>query len=204
MNKSFRAAYIDELIGWWYNRFPLIDYDYYIISIMFRNIQGNEDFILHRMEIETNDLCRKLITRMNRKPNSSKRKHYNPQFVIYPDIPVIKSSKKSSIKEIAVNNGLHFQGISAIPKSCRLKEDIKTHFSNNKDLYAPKNGPIERVHFELINKTHSTAIKYVLKQFKMNNFGLEHFLYLPKCSSEMPSFNGNIHFRHQCPVQDHL
>lgn len=188
MNSELRDRCIEEFIEWWYNRFPVTEYNYYIISIMFKNIPGREDVILQRMEIETNDLCRKLITRLNRKPNSVAKKRFNPQFVIYPDLPVPKSDKSSLIQKTLANEGLHLQGICAIPNVCRLKEDISTHTSRNKSLYTPKYGLIDRIHFELITKKPSIVIKYVFKQFKMARFDLDNFIYLPKCSTEMPSF----------------
>jgi hypothetical protein len=182
---KFNDQLLFELYQWWEERFPLSEYKQYIMSFMFRNIRGSTQYQLHRMEIEINEFVRKLVTRINQKPNSSVRKHYNPQFVLFPDLPVYKKNVSYSKQLIEVNSGLHYQGICAIRKDCRLKKDIKDHVLENTELYLPKYGLIERVHFEKITGNLPKVVDYIFKQLLRGNFDPQQFIYLPKSEAEV-------------------
>lgn len=185
MNINQRAEYVNELRDWWTNRFRLDKYNIYLISLMYKHINGSPDYVLRRMQAEATEFVGRLITRITRKPNSSNRENSNPCFLMYPDLPVPKSSKQLARKPTHLNDGLHLQGMCAIPIKSRLKHPFKEHILYNIHLYIPKHSLIDSIHLEDVIYTPERAFSYIAKQVTRGVFGVEDMLLLPRSTSEV-------------------
>lgn len=171
-----------------------IGFDTYMISFMFAQIGKSERGIIENMKREIREVYAKLITRVNRRPNSIRAIQKNPLLVAFPDIPVFKK-EKISLREAKVNGGVHYQGWIAIPYGSRLKEPLMTHIVNNPHLYL-RGTHLERIYVEPIDRTGFKAGSYCLKCYaRGERFQTDDLLVLPLSASELSgySFKSHLH-----------
>lgn len=107
-----------------------------------------------------------------------------PIFIGCPDLPVWKH-EKVSLSDIAVNEGLHFNGIFLVPEESRLKTGFKKHMTENKGFYADGRHGLRRIHVKGIRRTPGYVVDYALKALKKGRIGYDELLILPKHASEM-------------------
>jgi hypothetical protein len=156
----------------------------YLISFMFSQLPGKQSSVLRQMEREIERVYSRLVTRFERNPRSPTRFQYLPVMILFADFPVFKWSKKS-IRDVSINDGLHYGGIALTPPISRLQTTLDLHFEQHQDKYV--NDKLARIHVVPITRTATYAMDYVAKSFKPGRVSDGDIVILPKAPSELPS-----------------
>jgi tRNA(Leu) C34 or U34 (ribose-2'-O)-methylase TrmL len=151
---------------------------------MFRNISGSNEFKIQQMHKEITRFYEKLATRAVRKPRSEKWVQLLPKGVFFPDVPGYKKSF-SNIRELTINDGIHFHGIMVATQESRLKEPLHLHLARKRKLYV--RGKIYRIDAERITSDAPFVTDYSGKAIKRRRFSNDHILLLPRTVAELPA-----------------
>jgi hypothetical protein len=164
----------DQWITMWTNKILRafdVDYDAYMISILFHPLGGSHQAKLVQMHRGTERLYNRLATRTVRKPRSLD-KFDLPTAVFVPDYPVPKSDeKKSKIADVSINDGLHLGGLIIANRDGRIKTSLKTHFDNNKRTYL-RDG-IRSIGIDAITHDVWTVVDYTFKSLERRRFSFD-------------------------------
>ena len=136
---------ISEGYGQWVREQLDQDWDAYILTFMFRQIPGSRSSILATMTAEIERVYATMLTRIIRNPMSEKNRDMLPIWIGCPDFPVPKYQKQS-LRNVTVNDGLHFHVICLIPPDSRLLESLEDHVAHHHQLYRGKVGTISELH----------------------------------------------------------
>ena len=96
------------------------------------------------------------------------------------------------IKDVTINDGLHYHGIVLIPVlKTRLKIglDLFINEEKNEETYrhlVKVGGPLRRIHIKPVEETPENAVGYVLKSIESRIPDSNKMLILPKAVSELP------------------
>jgi len=92
----------------------------YLVTFKFNHIQGSSEYkrseMLKQVEYQ---FYPTLIKHVERRPMKPSRQSNLPRLIAIPDLPVIKHSKKLSVKDVTINDGLHVHAIIAMPSTLR-------------------------------------------------------------------------------------
>ena len=83
--------------------------------------------IINQMTDEIERVYATLVTRVVRKPRSPKSADRLPVFVGFADLPVAKRERKQ-LREVTLNDGLHYHGILLMPGRSRLRNGRRVSF----------------------------------------------------------------------------
>jgi hypothetical protein len=86
-----------------------------------------------------------------------------PKGVFFPDVPGYRKSN-SNIREVSINDGIHFHGIMVATQECRLKEPLHLHLGRKRKLYV--RGKICRINAEAIETRAAFVTDYSGKAIK--------------------------------------
>jgi hypothetical protein len=100
--------------------------------------------------------------------------------ILFPDMPVYRHEKKS-IRDISVNDGLHYGGLALIPPVSRFRSTLDTRFAEG------INEKVARIHVTPITDNPGFVVDYAAKSFKRGWVSEEDILILPRAISELPS-----------------
>jgi hypothetical protein len=183
--KSHDVAIAEEITRWWTREMEIREcvdgWDVFFVTFMFEQIHGSTATRLKEMQ---DCVCRfysKLITRVVRKPNSRLQLHLRPKMLAIPDYPVPKRTKMS-VRDAAVNDGLHVHAILGLPNESRLKEWLPAHVERKKRVYLRR--PLSSMDFQPVTRTLAKVVDYGLKSIKRHRCRWEDVLILPKSLSE--------------------
>ncbi len=101
----------------------------WLLTFMFRPLPGSPDYVLESMRDELDRFYRTLATRVARRPSSASL----PVLIAAPDLPVGKADKP--LRDLAINDGLHFHSILACPPNSRLPMPVNEHLRTERALY---------------------------------------------------------------------
>jgi hypothetical protein len=101
--------------GGWFEEYRKFGWDIYFMTLMFDHIPGSFAEKTREMRNEIERIYGKLAGWVVRKPKSPQFSHLLPRGVFFPDIPGLKKSKQE-LRDVTVNDSIHFHGILAIPK----------------------------------------------------------------------------------------
>ncbi len=154
------------------------------ISFMFHQLAGTCNSHLAQMRREIERVYARLLTRVDRNPRSPAGFGRLPRMILFPDLPVYKREKKS-LKDVAVNNGLHYGGIALTPPASRFHSHLDLHFAEDQLKYV--NDKLERVWVGPIVKDADYVTDYVAKSVKRRRVSHDDIIILPKSIRELPS-----------------
>jgi len=140
-----------------------IGWDGYLFSVMFHQLAGSKETMKPQMKQEVERLYNYLATRMVRNPRSPRWAGYLPVGVFVPDFPVpkIRKSKKSTIADVSVNDGLHMGGIVLGNRWGRVRTGLKKHLKEYEDEYV--RGKIRQIYVKPITHDPRNAVEYTFK-----------------------------------------
>jgi hypothetical protein len=154
-------------------------YKGYLVTFMFRHIPGNQQTVTRIMKRDIQYFYENLITRVVRKSRTSPD-HKLPILIALRDRPVRKWTKQD-LKDVIINNGLHFHGALLIPARARKDwyrkldlEKIKAHSC------------IRNIHREPISSRPRYTAGYALKHLKYDADAPDDIVVLPVSKSELP------------------
>ena len=156
----------------------------YCMSFMFHELPGNQSSILRQMKREIEQVYSRFVTRFERNPRSPARFQYLPVMILFADFPVFKWAKKS-IRDVSINDGLHYGGVVLTPPVSRFQTTLEAHFGAEQDKYLSEK--LERIHVEPITRNATYVMDYVAKSYKRGRVSDEDIVILPKTPSELPS-----------------
>jgi hypothetical protein len=102
-----------------------------------------------------------------------------PRLMLFPDRPVWKR-EKTSLREITINGGLHFNGPMLIPPISRFRDCVISHIHEKQSRYCRYG--ISRIHVEEIHDVPG-LIDYATKTLKWHRADPDDILILPKSPS---------------------
>jgi hypothetical protein len=155
------------------NRFGRVPH---YINFMFHDVPGSRKTKIEIMKKQVSRVHDILTRSIVRKRDSESWRPSRPIFVGCPDLPVWKKDKES-IRNLIVNDGLHFNAISLTPPDktfvreegdcnwypkSRLKMSLERHFEQCQRFYQTEH--LYRIHVTPI--TYDTMADYTLKTFK--------------------------------------
>jgi hypothetical protein len=181
-------AFLEEVVSWWSGkieeRVVRHGWNAYIVTFMFNRIPGEFSVKLKMMQDSARRFYSTLLTRVVRKPNSLSQLFNRPLMMAVPDYPVHKRDKMR-LRDVRLNDGLHFHAILAVPSESRLKRDIGSHVEQYSGLYIK--APVQRIHVKMIEKGAVRATDYAMKSLKRRRCSWEDVLVLPKSPCEFAS-----------------
>ena len=156
----------------------------YEISFMFHQLPGKQSSVLGQMRREIERVYSRLLTRFDRNPRSPAGFNRLPRMILFPDLPVFKWKKKS-IRDVSINEGLHYSGIALTPPISRFRSTLDIHFSQEQDQYI--NEKLLRIHVTPITRDPDYVTDYVAKTYKRGRVSGDDIHILPKTVGELPS-----------------
>ncbi|TNC09068.1 hypothetical protein FF100_27585 [Methylobacterium terricola] len=157
-------------------------YTPYILSLLYKPLRGPREWVLGEMKQGITEAYKTLLLRVARKPRSPAHRNRLPEWVLVPDWPVPKGAK-ASLREVTLNNGLHYQGLALIPPRSRLREGLDAHFATHQALYT--RGAVARIHAEPITQTPRRAAFYLFKSLQRRRADFDSVIILPRAISEL-------------------
>jgi hypothetical protein len=158
----------------------------YLLSFMFQQVPGSRASVLKQMQRDVERVYSTSLTRIVRKPRYEAEKGRLPIWLAVPDLPVPKR-QKLSLRDVTVNDGLHYQGVALIPPGSRLKDGLDVHFRHHQALYVRPEHRLTRIHVKPVSHDPDYVTKYVLKSLSRQRFSLDEVLVLPRSRSELPT-----------------
>jgi hypothetical protein len=158
----------------------------YLINIMFKPLRGQPFAVATQMHhaIE-NYFYSQLCKQVDRHPGRPGRRRYLPHVILFPDLPVLKYRRKSSLSDVRLNGGLHYNGFISISPRTRLKEDFVDHIRRYQSVYAGKT--IQRIHVTPITHDANRVTDYTMKTVTRGKLDYDHVIILPKSLNETQS-----------------
>src|SRR3954454_10842862 len=92
--------------------------DGYFIHFMFNPLPGRTQSKIEQMRQEVSRVHDILTRHIVRKPKSENWAHLRPIFIGCPDYPVAKNHRTERLKNVKINNGLHFNVDALVPFPC--------------------------------------------------------------------------------------
>lgn len=170
---------------WWKEIETNGKHDIYIITFLFDHLKFmNDTPIISLMNSSLEEFISNLLPRIIRKPHRLAYISDKPIMILFYDLPVYKTTSKFITKKI-VNNGLHPQGIIAIPKKSRLKCKLDQHIKSKRLLYVPKDGLVKDIHLERVIDSADYVSDYVFKHLKRCSFSSDLITILPRSITEV-------------------
>src|ERR1019366_9409586 len=114
-----------DAYGTWVTDYMDQGHDAYLTTFMFNYIPGNSKSIIGSMTKDIEQFYRTLVTRVVRNARKAQI-HQLPKLIALPDRPVPKDCKQAQ-QDVAINDGLHFHGITMIPERSRLDCELDDH-----------------------------------------------------------------------------
>ncbi len=115
-------------------------------------------------------------------PNSRAGFNLLPRMILFPDFPVFKWEKKS-IRDVSVNNGLHYTGIALTPPFSRFRSTLDVHFIQHQQDYL--SDKLARIHAKALLWDPRHVTEYAFKSVKRGRVSQEHIIILPRTIGEM-------------------
>jgi hypothetical protein len=160
---------IVDAFGKWTKKYLDKGWDGYLFQVMFHDLAGSRETKIIQMKQEVERVYNRLATRMVRKPNSPSWTGYLPIGLFVPELPVPKKrkSKKSTIADVSINDGLHMSGIVLGNRWGRVRESLTDHFKEFEDNYVT--GKVREIYVERITHDPEYTVDYALKSLPRRN-----------------------------------
>lgn len=156
----------------------------YLLTFQYRQIGGSRRRMIDEMSKEVERVYATLLTRVVRRPASPHSLGKHPVWIVCPDYPVWKREKQL-VRDVTVNDGIHFQGIGLMPPKSRLAQPLDEHFDENAAFYVRGKLPLIRAHAKPITESIGRATDYTMKAFKTGRVSHDEMLILPRALSEI-------------------
>jgi hypothetical protein len=160
------------------------DAEPYYVNFMFHQLRGRQSVQIEQAwqeVIRFHDLLKRHVVR---KPTAPRLRDLVPVLIGVPDLPVWKH-KKVPIRNLQVNNGLHFNAVVLMPprfeapqitgvRESRLKVSLDEHIKEKEHEYLTDK--LYRIDVTSIDK--GTMAAYTFKNFLKGRFTSDHILVL--------------------------
>jgi hypothetical protein len=165
-----------EQLNQWTKDYVDFEWEPYFLTFMFRHIPGSDQERLRQMHKEISIFYGKLASW------SPRCAHLLPRGVFYPDGPCYKREKQT-LRDVKINDGLHFHGIIIVPTKSRLKVPFLQHLRDKKRSYG--RGYMLMIHAEPNKDHHRFVADYAGKAVKRGRVSYDDVLILPRTGKEL-------------------
>ena len=83
--------------------------------------------------------------------------------IVAPGVPVLKRRGKPSVRDVAVNNGLHHHAILLVLANTRLDHGVDVEVANDKEAYLGRHGKLRHIDVRPITEPEGDVVGYALK-----------------------------------------
>ena len=97
------------------------DWKPFLLTFMFEQLPGSPAAKMAQMTRCIEQAYAIFVTRVVRKPQTAAARGVAPIWLCAPDLPVYKREKKQSLRDLLVNDGLHYHAILLLPPLSRLE-----------------------------------------------------------------------------------
>jgi hypothetical protein len=157
----------------------------YLFSFMFNHISGPIEHKYTVMEDAIERTYATLARHVVHDARSKSQRRKLPILYAFPDYPTHQAFTYD-LKDVTINDGLHYHGIMLIRTDTKMQTDLKTYFKENKKHFVKEGGPIRRIHIKPIKTRPLETASYALKSMEWRIPDSNRMLILPKALSELP------------------
>lgn len=154
----------------------------YYMNFMFAPLPGPPQAINAQMTRAIEKFYGDFCCRFARHPRAPSQQRYLPKLFLAPDLPVIKSKRRSTNRS-TYNAGLHFNGPMSVPFSPRFHEDVIEHIESKSRKYCVRG--IQRIDIKPVWGGLCDLADYALKTLKRDTDRVENIFPLPRALSEL-------------------
>lgn len=162
----------------WAESLVAAGYQPYLLTFMFDQMRGSPDRVGCEMLREVERVYARHLTRVVRKPNSLAHLHERPVWMCSLDLPVFKRAK-GTLRDVAVNDGLHAHAVAFYWPYSRLEEDVSCHFDRYRNLYVVPGHSLARIDVEPITHDLGYVVGYARKSVRWGRIDEDAVLILP-------------------------
>jgi hypothetical protein len=157
----------------------------YLATFMFSALPGGPVAIIRQMQREIERVYATFVTRVVRRPRSSTAVDRLPILMAFADLPVFKRARQH-IRDVTLNDGLHYNGVLLVPPRSRLRVSADEHFATNQSFYASPQSRLARVDVRPIESAPDYVTGYAMKTVRSGRVDYDDgVLILPKSATEM-------------------
>jgi hypothetical protein len=171
-----------EHLSKWAKEYANLEWEAYFMTFKFRHIPGSDQEKTRQMHKDIGIFYGKLASWVVRDPKSPKCAHLLPRAVFFPDVPC-STRLKQGLREVTINDGIHFHGIILVPTKSRLKVPFLQHLRDKRKSYGRKY--ILGIHAEPNRDHHRFVADYAGKGIKRGRVSYDDVLVLPKTGAEL-------------------
>ena len=88
-------------------------------------------------------------------------------------------------RPVAINEGLHMQGVLVVPPRSWLRVPVVEHFRTQMALYVRPDRPLTTMDVRPIDRTPNVVVDYVLKSVSRRRYSMDDVLVLPRARAEV-------------------
>ena len=189
MDTLYNNHHIQQLLqayGQWVHDHTAYGWRGYLFSFMFSQINDPDDKKLDEMKKHLGWFYGRLAKNSVPKASSPKWSGFLPKVILAPDFPVPKKSKKQTLRDVTINNGLHWHALVMVnPFAPKLPGNLDVHISQNLRKYLV--GSIRKIGVEPITHDPAYVTGYGMKGLKRRSFFQDEILIFPRTVSELPT-----------------
>jgi hypothetical protein len=171
-----------EQVYKWTAEYLGLEWKAYFLTFLFRHIPGPAPEKMRQMHREIVRFYGKLASWVVRSPRSPKCAYLLPRAVFFPDGPCYKRQKQA-LRDVSINDGLHFHGLILVPNKSRLKVPFLQHLRDKKRSYG--RGYTLTTHAEPIWDQERFVADYGGKAVKRGRVSYDDVLVLPRTGKEL-------------------
>ncbi|SFM08431.1 hypothetical protein [Methylorubrum salsuginis] len=167
----------------------------YLLVLKFRHLSHcrQRTSIIAEMHDAAEGAYTRLLFRIWKHPRANSVRSLRPVWVLIADVPG-SGSRQLPIRDLLPNDGLHLQGVVAMPPGSRLREPLDEHLAQAGDRYCPRGGPLVALHATPITSDVAYVNSYNFKSLRRGRAELDDVLILPRPVSDLES--------RPCPATD--
>jgi hypothetical protein len=154
----------------------------YYVNFMFEPFRGPPTGIVPYMWKGMRKFYGRFCTEFMHDGRAKSEQKRLPKLWLFPDLPVFKY-EKTSLREVNINGGLHFNGPMLLPPVSSFKECPIKHIAENQGKYARYG--IDRIHIMPGGDIPGLA-DYAAKNIKNRRANEEDIMQLPRSVTELP------------------
>jgi len=202
MDTLYNNQHVQQLLqayGQWVHDHMAYGWHGYLLSFMFCHLSGSDvsqmlghlpgSDVSKRLEIMRKHLgwfYGRLAKNSVPKASHPIWSEFLPKVILAPDFPVSKKSKKQTLRDVTINNGLHWHGLVLVnPLAPKLPGKLDVHIKENWKKYLV--GSIRTIGVEPITHDPVYVTGYGMKGLKRRQFFEDEILIFPRAVSELPT-----------------
>jgi len=202
MDTLYNNQHVQQLLqayGQWVHDHMAYGWHGYLLSFMFCHLSGSDvsqmlghlpgSDVSKRLEIMRKHLgwfYGRLAKNSVPKASHPIWSEFLPKVILAPDFPVSKKSKKQTLRDVTINNGLHWHGLVLVNQLApKLPGKLDVHIKENWKKYLV--GSIRTIGVEPITHDPVYVTGYGMKGLKRRQFFEDEILIFPRAVSELPT-----------------